>query len=213
VKTFNKNFHLIKLENLLMRPLNCFLVLTFSCFLILLSGCGSTDSNNGNNQNETLVPLQPGNTWTYEFDDSQFDFEVEGEETITVMDTRTINDEQYHEMEHVMKDDEGEEIETFFAGYKGIGLYLGQGSPFAEFPLKFPVEDGEIYTHTDEDGNQYTITATEKTVHVPAGNFSCIEYNIKVNQSGADTDTNVCISPEVGLVRSGGFELTSFDIN
>jgi len=74
--------------------------------------------------------------------------------------------------------------------------------------LKYPVEDGETYQHTDGKPSTFEATVSmEESVIVSAGEFDCILYDIERQRQGgnyrSDVD-KVWVKPGLGPVRSQG---------
>ena len=155
---------------------------------VLVSACDSGGSNDGDEGQSALMPLKVGNSWTYEV--SQSDGSTEA--TLEITRSVTIDDEQHYEMDPGL-DQYETDGEPFLVRTQGDGLYVME-EDLVGFPLKYPAEDGEIYTHTDDDGNEYRITVTDQTITVPAGTFDCLQYEI-------ESDGSACISPDVGPIQ------------
>lgn len=152
----------------------------------LVSACDSGGGDDGDEGQPALMPLKVGNSWTYEV---QGDGSTEA--TLEITRSVTIDEEQHYEMDPGI-DQYETDGESFLVRPEGDGLYVME-EDLVGFPLKYPADDGEIYTHTDSDGNEYKIPVTNRTVTVPAGTFDCLQYEIDGG--------SVCISPDVGPIR------------
>lgn len=164
----------------------------------LLAACDS-GGDSGSDQS-ALMPLKVGNSWTYEVRSGNSTEQA----TLEITDSRTINGEQYYEMDPGI-DQYETDGEPFFVGREEEGLFLAEAD-LVEFPLKYPAEDGDIYNHTDSDGNEYKVTVSNKTLEVPAGTFDCLQYKVEFDGPGGESgfgsvSGSTCISPDVGPIR------------
>jgi len=171
----------------------------------LVSACDSGGGNDGDEGQSALMPLKVGNSWTYEV--PQGDGSTEA--TLEITRSVTIDDEQHYEMDPGL-DQYETDGEPFLVRTEGDGVYVME-EDLVGFPLKYPAEDGEIYTYTDDDGNEYRITITDQTITVPAGTFDCLQYEIEFDgpggESGFGLSGSACISPDVGPIRINLFSL------
>jgi len=171
----------------------------------LVSACDSGRGNDGDGGQSALIPLNTGNSWTYEVQDNSRGEDNGSTEQATLEITRslTIDEEQHYEMDPGI-DQYETDGEPFLARPREEGLYVTEEN-LVGFPLRYPAEDGKIYTHTDDDGNEYKITVTDQTITVPAGTFDCLQYEIEFDGSGAESGLgfsgSACISPDVGPIQ------------
>lgn len=153
----------------------------------LLTACDS-GGDSGSDQS-ALMPLKVGNSWTYEVRSGSSTEQT----TLEITDSRTINEEQYYEVDPGI-DQYETDGEPFLVRRRGEGLFAAE-EDLVGFPLKYPVEEGgEEYTYIDNDGNEYRITVSNQTLEVPAGTFDCLKYEI-------DSSGSACISPDVGPIQ------------
>ena len=163
---------------------------------VLVSACDSAGSRD---TGQFLIPLQIGNSWTYEADDGEIG-------TISVSGTRTINDMEYSEVS-------GPDGPMFFLDERGDGIFVRDTFDPQEFLIKYPVEDGEVYDYTDSDDITYEVTVSEQSVETGAGTFDALRYDIDGPDPQVDRAT---FAPGVGLIRyQDGFDsgvLMSYDL-
>lgn len=181
----------------------------------LVSACDSGGGNDGDGGQSALIPLNTGNSWTYEVQDNGSTEQA----TLEITRSVTIDEEQHYEMDPGI-DQYETDGEPFLVRLEEEELYVTE-EDLIGFPLKYPAEDGEIYTHTDDDGNEYRITVTDQTITVPAGTFDCLQYEIEFDGPGAESGLgfsgSACISPDVGPIQINlGFfseaNLTSYSL-
>jgi hypothetical protein len=162
------------------------------CFLIslaVLSSIASCDfgGNDGNNTPDTLIPLTEGNRWVAE---------VSGGATDSVT-TEVVGDSvrvKKHQGGIVV-------ILDVLLSEQSDGLLLRGAGLSNVMLLKFPVEDGSTYEHTDANGNTYQVSVSRTSASVPVGNFeNCLEYAVRGTENGT-LRAILTVKPGFGPVR------------
>ena len=181
------------------------LCLTLLLAGVLIAGGCDTVSDGGEelsncNQDDVLMPLCLGNTWSYETARGDA-FALEAAETVATDSTAWT----------VVKDSETEAGGTFVAYLNtSRGLYDAEYherdddlDPASSF-FRFPVEDGTTYTFGGTD-----VTVTWEPVEVPAGSFDVYTYVLDDEVEGRRTFS---FAPGVGLVQFSGEEGTAIEL-
>lgn len=175
---------------------------------MLVSAC---DSGGNDGSPNPLIPLEKGNQWEYVF--TSEDFEPTYQDRIDlVSDTKAVYSSSYTFERPPILVDKTEE---------GT-LIRGEEDDPGEYPvmlLKYPVEEGESYEHTDGEGSTFEVTVTKETVTVPAGEYDCLLYTIRDFTGIEAIGWEIWIKPGMGPVRVarwGGnevWELTSTNVD
>jgi hypothetical protein len=171
----------------------------------LVSAC---DSGGSNGSPDALIPLEQGNQWTAElsgpYRNEEVDVEVTSESDAVITDRD--QERTYRDTILVRKNDQG----ILIRGRKEFP------QDFPAMLLKYPVEEGESYQHTDGEGNTFQISVSRESVTVPAGEFDCLLYTI-TEVGDPDEITRAWIKPGMGPVRfkeaETVWELTSTNVN
>jgi hypothetical protein len=71
---------------------------------------------------------------------------------------------------------------------------------FPAMQLKYPVEEGASYRHTDGEGDTFQVSVTRESITIPAGEFDCLLYTI-TEVGDPDEITRAWIKPGMGPVR------------
>lgn len=169
------------------------------CALLMVAGSlvSACDSGGGMADEEVLIPLEEGNTWTIEIkelpppdggdpEEERVSFRVDSEGNAVVFESTSGE----------LRDT------TVLTEKKSEGLLVGPNLENRDnFLLKFPVEAGDAYEYTDAEGKHtFQITVSRETVEVPAGTFKTLVYSIR--EDGRDTvDDRVYVKPGFGPVR------------
>ncbi len=179
--------------------------------LVMLVGCDGVGGEDVIEREGPLLPLQVGNTWTFEQDDGE-------RYTATLAGTEQISGETYYQF--LLDYGDYEETSQFIADSTASGervgtifLYYIEEENYKESNFfKYPVEDGATYEYTDVRGLSFTYEVEKEVVETPAGTFAAFTY------SGYDADPQVSISfsPGIGPVRltqtGGETVLVGYDV-
>ena len=176
-----------------LRSLSLVLLLTAAC---AVAGCNALGGGEGElqscQQGGPLLPLQIGNTWTYDAGSGD-PFTLEAAKTVATDSTEWT----------VVKDSETADGGTFAAFLNTTnGLYDAEYherdaelDPASSF-FRFPIEDGASYTFKGTE-----VSAAAETVEVPAGTFDVCTYTLENEVEGRRMFS---FAPGVGIVRFGG---------
>lgn len=156
---------------------------------------------------EVLAPLALGSVWTYEDPDQATEGGISPSRlSITIAGTQIIEGETYYvaEMGCTSGSTRGclqvcWENPTVFRNRSDglfVAAYTDQDGLSNDLLLRFPIEDGAVYTHTTLTGSAVEVSV----VKVVWGGRVCFEYRFQ----GANCLTFACFQPGVGLVRFGG---------
>ena len=141
---------------------------------------------------DELIPLSEGNRWVAEAEDAEdldsLTAEVVGDSVNVKSFTNTGSLAFFIEIDlRLSKQSDG--ILVASAGLSNVML------------LKFPVEGGTSYEHTDANGNTWQVTASRTSVAVPAGDFdTCLEDAIQSASTG-ELRATLTVKPGLGPVR------------
>ena len=173
----------------------CTLAVALLLSMALWVGCDSSDSSNSLGP---LIPLEEGNTYSFETTDgfiNQLDFRVAG--------NTTINGTTYRKVEIIATGSNGATFSrTYVARERESGLYVSpseDNESLIGFELQTSVSAGDTYIHTDEDGNSFVVSVSEQSTTVETGTFEVLVYRI-VNQANGNTDV-AYIAPGIGPVQ------------
>lgn len=169
-------------------------VVGIACILLimaspLISACDSGGSNGGSS--DALIPLTEGNQWTASV--SGGFAETANAEVVSGSEVSLTLSGGGNSMQS-----------TLSVSKQSDGLLLESLSNEEETDiilLKYPVEAGDSYQHTDGDGTAYQIDVSETSTSVPAGSYSgCLQYEIRYADSG-NLNSIVTVKPGMGPVR------------
>lgn len=175
-------------------------LLLFSALLLI--GCDSSDSS-APEAAGTLIPLEEGNTWSFEGLDNFVE-----EVTIRVGGSTTINGTSYREVEvtgTTSSDFMPTISEMYVVRERDNGTYIARPDTvdgdirLFGFELQTSLSAGDTYVHTDERGNSYDVSVTEQSITVPAGSYDVLVYRA-VLQGNDDTDV-AFLAPGFGPVQ------------
>lgn len=155
-----------------------FLSRSLSILVILSLPLTSCDSagDSGEDQ-DVLVPLKSGNTWTAVGEAEDGPDGLNGD-SLSVRVTDSGNIEVLESSLSVV----GNPGDRILVNQTSDGLLIGSNLEFGvdNFLLEYPVESGDKYEYTDAAGNRtFEVTITEERIEVPAGTFDTIVYTIK----------------------------------
>jgi hypothetical protein len=167
------------------------LILLAFLFIILLSGCKNNPT--GPTNAKEIWPLKIGNNWVLK----SYHLDSLGNITDTLSVTyhvdsdTTINGQKIYIINHY----------TFplYCCNLSDGFYqysVNQaGHDTLIIALKYPVNEGDIFL---SGLDTFHVKSTNENISVPAGNFSCIHYEIIGNVVGK---TVIYCTPGVGLIK------------
>lgn len=144
--------------------------------LFLLFIACSKDSPTSPTPNNVLMPLTIGNYWKYaDIDSTRFTDKVQYY-TIRVNRDTIINGIKFF----ITKRDTGSFDYEYLYLNKENGLYTFNGSINPSLAYKYPVQVGESFNiGFDSNFTNIKVIAIDKYVKTSAGNFKCIQYQIK----------------------------------
>jgi hypothetical protein len=177
----------------------------------LVSACDSGGSSEEETSDE-LIPLAEGNEWEAVTSDegaqeSTAALRIVSETEVAIQETFSGGDVERDTLVFEERSDQGVNIRY---------LYSRRDAPV--MALRYPIEEGTTYQHTDGSGATYEVTATRETVTVPAGEYDCVLYTIRDPRDG-DLVKEIWVKPGMGPVRrsdEGGeevWELTSTNVD
>ena len=147
---------------------------------IVTAGCDSSDSEGGGS-GDPLIPLAEGNTWTAMSDasDEPVQLRVGGTASVNGASYRLILATSGTATVTGARTTAGD---TLFVQERSDGIYIGapdfSRDGLEGFLLRYPISDGEDYMYSNEEGDAFGVTVTERSIFVPAGSFDAIQHQI-----------------------------------
>ncbi len=171
-------------------------ILAFFCIAAIatgsvFSGCGLLGSDDGDGS-DALVPLEEGESWTYQFTDN-----IDDEESTFVIQANGTGSATVS----------GDESFTLIIQDKEESLSIHpSGQPEEAVPFRYPADPGDTYTFRagSPDSELHTVEVSMESVTVPAGSFDdCLTYKIYRGDEFDETDEPnlLYFKPGTGLVR------------
>ncbi len=151
-----------------------------------------------------LMPLDVGNTWTFEQqrsgedDTERYTMALVGMRAFDSTGAAQVDGHTFYEVQ--LRFEYGSEQQNF-TRQTSDGLlffyYVAEDDYKESTFFQYPVGDGSEYRYTDVRGLPFTYTVEKETIETPAGRFAAYTY------SGYDEDPKVSISfaPGIGPVR------------
>lgn len=184
--------------------------------LLIFSTISFSCSNSDENDTESIVPLELGNHWCYNSENS------DGGQvfSIDVIDEKSINNEKVFVLKRTQESLE----ETVYYKNKSEGLfYYGRDElelTKPELLFKFPGEIGDVYDWPSINDGEVEIVSINEEITTSGGeSFNCYHFLIEYNS--VPFIQHYWLSPNVGVVRfefweagvlSNCEELIDFDI-
>ena len=159
-------------------------IITIAIILFSLFGCKKDDSstNPGPSSDFVPLPLKVGNTWIYNSTNPN----RSGQDTFSISGTATLNEES------------GYRLNNDGCYYKDGILYLCKAnSPSTTIEVVFPKNPVVGQTWIVDD-NTWKLVATNVSITVPAGTFSCYKITI-----AGTSPSNVYWASGKGFIKMG----------
>jgi len=163
-----------------------YLTICFALSICLFSGC-DTSGDGPETTSDVLIPLETGNEWTVQTPTGNLTLEVTDPTTVDVVGSG-FNIKAENQPEGTLIRGEDFDLQVYDPAML----------------LKYPVEAGESYQHTDGKPSTFSVSVTEETVTVPAGEFECLAYTIERLRQGGNSRSDirkVWVKPGLGPVR------------
>jgi hypothetical protein len=196
-------------------------LLLFAALALTMAGCDSSETGSEEEDGESLIPLAEGNTWTATNNATQ--------ETVRlrVAGTESISEQSYFRVNTLtgsatVTGGSANPGSPLYVQERDDGVYIGirrSESMLEGFFLRYPISDGSTYVHTNEEGDAFDVTVTERSVTVPAGTFDAVQYRI-LDQAADNADERagitVIAAPGVGPLQLSSAQntvrLTRFEL-
>jgi hypothetical protein len=171
--------------------------LTVLILALLLTSCN--DEPSGPSGGGIFFPLSMGNSWSYRY--TMYDSTGGVRDTVTVTEfvdgEFTVNGTRWCSIMDPMAWFFG--IRPFYANLQG-GLYVSLDSAkTSERKYKYPAAMNEAVV---QNGDTVWIAGTAITVLVPAGTFTCVQYQKRFIREGLYFTENTYIAPGIGIVKT-----------
>ncbi|XWN37862.1 MAG: hypothetical protein ROO71_02820 [Balneola sp.] len=168
---------------------------------LLLISCKSNSSSSESEKENTLYPIEIGNEWTYEINDSGSRSAYRN----TVEESKDINENTYYIVSTYYVEDSRYFEDSYAIRNTNDGTYLGwyfDGEYFDDLFFPYPVEDGFQYNYSGDNSEDYEIAVREESIVVPSGVYEVYTYSVKeFRDNGGYWLYNYSFSPGIGLVQ------------
>ncbi|MBN1447061.1 MAG: hypothetical protein JXA28_03955 [Bacteroidetes bacterium] len=180
-----------------MPPYSFRLVLVIFLFAGLFTGCSEEENPAAPQAPPEIMPLQPGNAWTYQLTnyDASGAVRSSAEMTAFILGDTLIDGELWSEYGPVYPGSE------FFMNRTDGLWYRQRNVSLPGLMAKYPASPGNVFT--EGHGDTVRVLSVERDVTVPAGLFRCHEYEQRSELIVGDTIRfryRRCFSPGVGMV-------------
>jgi hypothetical protein len=156
----------------------------------IVSACGDDD---GQPPVETLIPLQIGNSWTYEvYAVNGEDREYVGDQVVTIIGGTFINDVFYFATE--------DENLWFSQNASGSSVADVTDGIVEEFLLRWPADAGDSY-QTQAGNVAYVVSVRREQMTVTAGSWNAYVYEFEPESSTTAPEYEFAAFPDVGLIK------------
>jgi hypothetical protein len=157
-----------------------------TCFIITLTNSCCKENQFEEVDKTFLVPLKVGNFWKYKAThyDSLQNLLYTDTLTIKVIGDTIIDNQIWYNLDY--------EGVSYRNNSEGLQIYYFNS---ASLLYRYPIMLGEVYDSSST--SSVTVTSINESVLVPAGKFSCYNYQRKFT----DLNINIYLSPGIGFIK------------